>query len=119
MTDFNELEDLIDRCRDAKAETSAMSKTLKVLKEKLRVFMIDSGIKEYNGVEIRRSFSFDIGVFKIVYPELSKQYVKEETKTITSTYDVFTKKNKEKLREDHPDIYNDCNVENTAQVRGL
>ena len=42
----------------------------------------------------RRGFSFDVGYFKMKYPELAKKYVKEETKTITTTYDVFTKKNK-------------------------
>ena len=115
----SELSLLIAESRGVKARADANNKELKKLKEKLRVFMIDSGIKKYEGVEIRRTFSFDVGALRLDYPELAKLYVKEETKTVTSTYDVFTKKDKERLREDHPDVYSECNIENTAQVRGL
>ena len=115
----SELSLLIAESRGVKARADANNKELKKLKEKLRVFMIDSGIKECDGVKIRRTFSFDVGALRLDYPELAKLYVKEETKTVTSTYDVFDKKDKERLREDHPDVYRECNIENTAQVRGL
>ncbi len=116
---FDELKYLIAECRSVKAIADTSNKDFRKLKEKLRVFMIDSAIKEYNGVEIRRTFSFDVGALRLDYPELAKQYVKEETKTVTSTYDVFTKKDKARLKEDHPEAYSECNIEGTAQVRGL
>ena len=118
---LNELEDLIEKARSLKINADKSNKELKAIKEELRIFMIDSGIKEYQGVEIRRSFSFDVGALKMDYPKLYSKYVIEEEKTITkTTIDIkFPKKNKDKLREEHREAFIDCNVENTPQVRGL
>lgn len=117
MADFNELEDLIVECRKAKVRADHHNEQLRDLKQKLRVFMIDSGIKECNGVEIRRGFSFDIGMFKLEFPELAKIYVKEVT--TTTTKDVLAKKDQVIIKAKHPKAYNECIAENTPQVRGL
>ena len=113
----NELELLIAKGRGVKTRADASNKELRELKEKIRVFMIDSGIKECDGVEIRRGFSFDIGMFKLEFPDLAKIYVKEVS--TTTTKDVLSKKDKNIIKEKHVKAYNECIIENTPQVRGL
>ena len=114
---LNELDDLINKCREAKAKANDMNVSFNLLKEKLRVFMIDSGIKNYNGVEIRRNFSFDIGMFKMYYPKLAEIFV--DVEIITKNKNVISKKNKEIIQKEHLSAFRECNVENTPQVRGL
>lgn len=94
------LKELIQKCR--------------VLKEELRTFLIDSGIKEFDGVEIRRAFSFDAGWFKIKHPGLADKFLKEET--IITIRDIVDKKG---LKKHAPEIYQDCLAEGTARLYGL
>lgn len=118
---LNELEDMINMIRELKKTNRLSTLNLKIAKEELRTYMIDSGIKEYDGVEIRRTFSWDMGIFRKDYPELYKEYVVEEVKTVTQTItDVkFPKKMKDKFKEEQTDAYREIIVENTAQIRGL
>jgi len=109
-----ELEELIQKCRVLKKEVKVKDTELKKLKEELRTFLIDSGIKEFDGVEIRRSFSFDAGWFKITYPNLADKFIKEET--ITTVRDVVDKKG---IQKHCPEEYRDCLAEGTARLYGL
>lgn len=110
----NELKELIEKCRVLKKEVGVKGKELAKLKEDLRTFMIDSGLKEYDGIEIRRSFSFDIGWLKVTYPKLAQQFVKEES--ITTIRDVVDKKG---LQKHAPEEYKECLAEGTARLYGL
>lgn len=108
------LHELIKKCRELKAEVGIKNIKLDELKEKLREIMIDSGLIEYDGIEIRRSFSLDIGWLKMKHPELAKKFVKEET--ITTIKDVIDKK---ALKKHAPEIYKECLAEGTARLYGL
>lgn len=111
---MSELRELISECRELKKEVAQKSSNLNKLKEKIREFMIDSGVKEIDGVEIRRSFSFDQGLFKMKYPDLAEKFIREET--ITSVRDVVDKKG---LKKHASEEYRSCEVENTARLYGL
>jgi hypothetical protein len=115
----DELNVLIEKCRNAKKKADKINDEFAVLKEDLRTFMIDSGIKEHAGVQIVRGFSFDLGLFKMDHPKIYKLFVEEHVETVTKTKTKFSAKNKEKLRNEHTEIYRDIVVENTPQVRGL
>ena len=117
-----ELKDLISECRAAKTEMGEISKTLKYLKNQLRTFMIDSGIKEFDGVEIRRAFSsFDIELLRLEQPKLFERYCTREEKLITTINNIISKKNMEKIRVEHPELWNDIDYreEGTARLYGL
>ena len=111
---MTELKELINKCRALKVVVGVKSAELKGLKEELRTFMIDSGIKDFDGVELRRAFSFDHGWFKMEYPELAKKFIRQET--VTTTRDVVDKKGIEK---NAPEAYRACLAEGTARLYGL
>jgi len=89
------------------------------LKEEIRGIMIENDAKIFENKEIdltikcTRSFSFDFGMFKLDYPELTKQYFKEETITTTIVKDVYDKK---KIKKEHSVEYKSCEVENTPRL---
>lgn len=114
---MDNLLELIKAVRKAKEISSMAKDNFDDVKEKLRGFMIDEGIGEYNGVVIRRTFSYDTGALKLEFPKLAKIYV--EAITTTKTKDVISKKNLTIMKAKHPEAYNSIRVENTAQVRGL
>ena len=114
----NELKKLIDEARDIKK----ISTRLAPIKEKIRIFLIDSGIKECEGVEIRRSFSsLDLELLRLEKPELFERYCQREEHTITTFNNTITKNNLEKIQEEHPEIWNDTDYrrELTARLYGL
>ncbi len=89
------------------------------LKEEIRGIMIENDLKNFydqeNNLTLKcsRSFSFDFGAFKLDYPELTKQYFKEETITTTVVNDVYDKK---KIKKEHSAEYKSCEVENTPRL---
>jgi len=113
----DELQVLIEKCRLAKRKSDGASENLKILKEDLRIFMIDSGIEKHAGVEIRRTFSFSIPLLQSKFPDMAKRYV--EIITTTSTTEKLSAKNKKLIKEEHPEVYREIIAENTPQVRGL
>ena len=113
----DELSVLIQKARMANEKYKLVGKELKAIKEDLRIFMIDSGIKKHAGVEIRRGFSFDREAMRLEHPKIAEAYfVIEEIITVNHN---LTKKNQEKIREQHPDIYRKYISEKTPAVYGL
>lgn len=117
-----ELKELISMCRTLKGEVGTKTKNLNNLKSELRTFLIDSGIKKCEGVEIRRSFSsFDIELLRLERFELFERYcTREEQKTITFKNSI-SKKMLTLLRDEHPELWNDQDYrkEGTARLYGL
>jgi len=89
------------------------------LKEEIRGIMIEAELKNFYNQEnnltlkISRSFSFDFGMFKLEYPDLTKIYFKEETITTTVVKDVYDKK---KIKAGNPKEYKACEIENTPRL---
>lgn len=116
------LDVLIQKCRALKAEVDTKTSTLKNLKEELRTFMIDSGLNEYDGVEIRRSFSaFDLELLRLEKPGLFDRYAGREEHTIVTFENVITKEKLKLLQKEHPELWNDSDYrkELTARLYGL
>jgi len=92
---------------------------IKNLKEEIRGIMIENNAPNFENkelgltIKIVRSFSFDFGLFKMDYPELTKIYFKEETITTTAIKDVYDKK---KIKAGNPKEYKECEVENTPRL---
>lgn len=113
----DKIKSMIEVIREIKEKANFYSNQLRSLKKDLRIFMIDSGIDEYDDIEIRRAFSFDVELFRLEQPKLFEVYaVREE---VTSFRNKMTKANKDKLQKDHPEIYKEYIEEKTAQLRGL
>lgn len=95
------------------------SDQVKSLKEEIRGIMIENDLKNFyepeNNLTLKcvRSFSFDLGMFKLEDKENAKEFVKEETTTVTTTRDVFDKKGLMKLK---PDVYKKYLCENTPRL---
>lgn len=88
------------------------AKQLKPLKDKVREFMIDEGIPEINTdefqVSIKRAHSsFDLELLRLEKPELFERYCKREEHTIITFENKITKANLEKIKEKHPELWND------------
>jgi len=111
---MSEITDLIEQCRVLKKEINKKNKKLNTLKEDIREFMIDSGIKEIEGVEIRRSFTFDQPLFLHEQKEIAADFKTEET--ITTINIKFDKKGLEKT---HPELYRKYLIENTPRLYGI
>ena len=96
-----------------KHETEIMNS----LKKEIREIMIENNLKEFenapNNLSIKmiRSYSFDIGMFKLEEPNISKDFIKEEI--ITKTRDILDKKSLKKLL---PATYERFLIENTARL---
>jgi hypothetical protein len=120
-----ELKKLITKARTLKSLVSKNTDILKKVKEELRIFMVDSGIKEFDGVVIRRSFSkFDLELLRLENPKVFEKYCIREEHIIpahTEYENTITKKNLDKLKETYPTIWNDPDYreELTARVYGL
>ena len=122
MSEEKELKDLIIRCRSMKKEVGRQTSILKEMKEELRTFLIDSGIKKYDGVEIRRSFSsFDIELLRLEKPNLFERYCTREERKIITMENLISKKMIKLLKEEHPELWNDTDYrkEGTARLYGL
>ena len=111
---MNEIQKLIQECRDLKKEVGIKNKELTELKKTIRLYMIDSGVPEVDGVTTRRSFSFDIGKFKKEYPETLKKFTK--TETITTTNEIVDTKG---IKVYYPEEYKKCIKEGTVKLYGL
>ena len=111
---MNEIQKLIQECRDLKKEVGIKNKELTKMKKAIRFYMMDSGIPEVDGVTTRRSFSFDIGMFEKEYPEISEKYTTK--RSITTIEKNIDKKLIEKY---HPEEYKKCVVEGTVKLYGL
>ncbi len=119
---LKEAEDLIFIIQTLKDEVGVKSKILNERKIELRIFLIDSAIKEYMGVKISRSFSsLDLELLRLEQPELFERYCKREEHTITTFDNTITKDNLKKIQEEHPEIWNDQDYrkELTARLSGL
>ena len=119
---MTELKELIAKCRTLKAEVGIKNSELKRLKEELRVFMIDSGLNKFDGVEIRRSFStFDLELLRLERADLFERYAKREEHTIITFENSITKEKLKLLQKEHPDLWNDPDYrkERTPGLYGL
>ena len=93
------------------------SEQIKTLKKEIRAIMIENDLKEFENPDLplymkcNRSFSFDIGMFKLEMPGFSASFITQET--ITTTKDIFDKK---RLKERYPDDYKKYLCENTARL---
>ena len=93
------------------------SEQVRDLKKEIRALMIENDMKEFENPDLppymkcNRSFSFDIGMFKLEMPGFSASFITQET--ITTTRDVFDKK---RLKERYPDDYKKYLVENTPRL---
>ena len=118
----DQLKEMIKQVRQQKAVTDANTEGLKDLKDKLRVFMVDSGIKNYDGLEIRRSFSsFDIELLRLEKPKLFEKYCTREELKIVTFENSIDKKMLKLLSEEHPELWTDPDYreEKTARLYGL
>ena len=113
----NELKNLIEMARELKKQVGQKNEELKLIKEELRTFLIDSGIKEYDGVEVRRVIFFDAELFRLENPEIGDALYKK-TETVTVDWKL-SKKNKEIIKEKYTDKYKSCLEERTARLYGL
>lgn len=114
------LKSLIATVRAVKAESNARKEAFEEVKDQLRIFMIDSNIKEYDGVEIRRQLSFDLELLRIEHLDIFEKYCDQEEKTVfKNTWK--NKKMKALFMRDNPDISMDPDYrsEKTAGVYGL
>ena len=111
---MNKIKELIQECRELKKELGIKNQELTKMKKSIRLFMIDSGIPEVDGVTTRRSFSFDVGMFKMKYPKMAEKYTREET--ITTIKGII---DKDGIRKYHPEEYKKCVVEGTVKLYGL
>ena len=90
---------------------------IKRLKQEIRGIMVLNDLKEFENPDLplymkcNRSFSFDIGMFKMEMPGFSASFITQET--ITTTKDVLDKK---RLKERYPDEYEKYLVENTPRL---
>lgn len=116
---------LIFKAREMKEKATVINGDLKKIKEELRTFLIDSGIKKYEGVELRRSFSkFDLELLRLEHSVLFELFCEREKITIPAKItfnNTISKKNLEKLRDKHPELWNDVDYrkEGTARLYGL
>lgn len=96
-----------------KHETEIMNN----VKKEIREIMIANNTKEFENPEAKlsikcqRSFSFDVGMFRLEEPKISQLWITEET--ITKTRDVLDKK---KLQSALPELYKKYLIENTARL---
>lgn len=90
---------------------------IKSLKREVRIIMIENDMKEFENpdlplyIKCSRSFSFDIGMFKLEQKEIAPNFIKEEI--ITKTKDILDKKALEKYL---PEIYKKYLLENTPRL---
>lgn len=90
---------------------------IKSLKQEIRGIMVLNDLKEFEDPDLplyircQRSFSFDIGMFRMEMPEFSKSFITQ--KTTTTTKDILDKK---RLKERYPDEYEKYLCENTPRL---
>lgn len=90
---------------------------IKRLKQEIRGIMVLNDMKEFENpdtglyMKCQRSFSFDIGMFKMEAPGFSKSFITQET--ITTIKDILDKK---RLKERYPDEYEKYLCENTPRL---
>lgn len=115
-----ELIGLIAEVRARKAVSVKTAWNLKESKEQLRIFMVDSGIKEYDGVEIRRSIVFDLELLRLEHSDLFEKYCEREEKTVFKN-SWRNKKMKDLFMRDNPTLSRDADYrsEKTPAVYGL
>lgn len=105
--------------RDKMKLVAHENEQVKNLKEEIRGIMIENDLKNFyepeNNLTLKcsQSFSFDIGMFKLEDKENAKEFIKEETTTVTTTRDVFDKKGLMKLK---PEVYKKYLCENTPRL---
>ena len=109
-----ELVNMIKECIELTAELDAKDIVLKEKKDQLRTFMIDSGIMNYGGIEIRRVFKFDAETLRLEHEEFANYFEVRER-----IDHVLNAKSKKIFMNEHPEIYKKYVSESTAQIRGL
>ena len=93
------------------------SKQINSLKKEIRAIMIKNDMKEFENPDLplymkcNRSFSFDIGMFRLEQPGFAASFITQET--ITKTKDILDKK---RLKERYPKEYAKYLCENTARL---
>ena len=95
----NQLIDLGCLLKDKKKILEATKLQITGIKEEIREIMTTNDIKKIEddlvNIKITRSYAFDVGSFKLEEPEVSKNFIKEET--TTKIKDVVDKKSLKKL----------------------
>ena len=87
------------------------------IKDAIREILQENDIKHFEDknadidIKITYPMSFDFGLFKMDYPELTKRYF--TTETITTIRDVYDKK---QIKKDCPEEYSLCEVELTPRL---
>ena len=90
---------------------------IKSLKREIRTLMIENDLKEFENpdeniyIKCTRSFSFDIGMFKLEAPGFSASFITQEI--VTKTKDILDKK---RLKERYPDEYAKYLIELTPRL---
>jgi len=119
---MNIIKELIQECRELKKELGIKNKELTRMKNAIRLFMIDSGIPEIDGVKIRRGFSaFDLELLRLEKHDLFERYAIREEHTIVTFENVITKEKLKLLQKEHPELWNDQDYrkEKTPGLYGL
>lgn len=119
---MNKIQELIQECRDLKKEVGIKNKELTKLKKTIRIYMIDSGIEEFDGVKIRRGFSaFDLELLRLEKSNLFERYATREEHTIVTFENKITKEKLKLLQKEHPELWNDPDYrkERTPSLYGL
>jgi hypothetical protein len=94
------------------------SAQIKSLKQEIKEIMIQNDMKEFENpdlplyIKCTRSFSFDIGAFKLEMPGFSASFITQEI--ITKTRDILDKK---RLKERYPDDYKKFLIELTPRLK--
>ena len=111
--DFEELaKEKVKELKDMQEQAKMFNKEITQIKNDLRYEMTRREIKKINGViQIQYPKSFDYGLFKMEFPDLTKRYFTEET--ITTMRDVFDKK---LIKKECPEEYKKCEVELTPRL---
>jgi len=115
-----EIQKLIDSLRAAKKAKEDVDKSYKKLQDDVRTFLIDSGLKEFDGVEIQRVMSFDYELLHLEHPDLFERYIDRYEKMAYKD-SWKSEKLKKEFQEKYPDIWNDKDyrTEKTARLKGV
>lgn len=113
MSEIEELDILIQNYKDVKQDIELFEGQKESLKEKILTVMQANNIKKYKDSKMDYPHSFDVGRFKMEYPEKAKEVIKQITETITQTRDVFDKK---EIQAKYPEEYESCNIAQTPRL---
>lgn len=110
--------ELVQRAKTIKFEQDALKEEYASLKEQIITKMKEMGVNEMRNNEHIVKFSspktFDVGMLKWKHEELAERFVKETT--ITKIVDEISKEDKDFIRMNYPEAWEDCEVELTERL---